>query len=782
MLNMDKIVQEFLAESHENIEQMEHDLLVLEKKPNAYDLLANIFRTIHNIKGTCGILAFPKLEALSHAGESLLSRLQSRQLTFTSQVGNTLLAMVDAIRTILANLESNQTEGDTDHSSLIETLTKLRQGVDISPTAPQQPVGANVPPAAPAQPTSQTILHPQPVHEDISPAAQPQPVATDAKILPKPAPAVTEGMEELQSRQSSCSSIRVDVGLLDKLMTQVSELVLVRNQILQVVEEGENTAWTAVAQRLNLITTELQGNVMKTRMQSISTIWNKFPRMVRDLAIFCSKQIRIEMEGKDTELDKTIIEAIRDPLMHLIRNSVDHGIESPETRTACGKPPEGCILLQATHESGHVIIKVSDDGAGMDFELIKQKAIQTGRITSEHAGRMSEQDILNLVFMQGISTAAKVTNVSGRGVGMSVVKTNIEKLGGTIDIQTRRGQGAIFKMKIPLTLTIMPALMVTCAKDRYAIPRANIQELLHLKTGEQEHIEMIHDAPVFRLRNTLLPLVYLSHELRLNERETRKNGHNRLDESKNKKETKSKEEIKIVVLQAGDRRFGLVVDKINDTEEIVVKPLGRHLKRIPVFAGATILGDGRVALILDVMGLAQLAKVVSEVRYKVAAERPAPTPVKSDSRQALLLCKVGKEGRMAMPLSTVARLEEFPISAFERVGNLEVVQYHNQILPIIRVFRVLYPGLAEAKSGQKSVQVVVYSQDGRSLGLAVDNIIDIVEEKIELQTNVRRSGILGCAVLQGRVTELLDIQNIIQNADVPMANPTVIADRNHEEQ
>src|SRR5271165_3795881 len=405
-------------------------------------------------------------------------------------------------------------------------------------------------------------------------------------------------MLETKVRDAAPETIRVGVNVLDKLMTLVGELVLARNQLLQISNTVEDASLQAVSQRMNLIATELQEQVMKTRMQPIGNIWGQFPRTVRDVALGCGKEVGIEMEGKETELDKTIIEAIKDPLTHLVRSSVDHGIELPEARVKAGKARVGRLILRAFHEGGQVNIEISDDGAGLSSDRIRKKAIERGVITAEQAARMTEREIFNLIFLPGFSTAEKVTNVSGRGVGMDVVKTNVEKIGGTVDVQSTLGRGTTVRVKIPLTLAIIPALVVTCGGDRYAIPQVSLLELVRVESDQAgKGIELVHGAPVYRLRGQLLPLVYLSRELKL--------------ATDARPPAEREGAVNIVVLQADGRQFGLVVDEINDTEEIVVKPLRKQLKTVKVFAGSSIMGDGRVALILDVLGLAQRAGVLS---------------------------------------------------------------------------------------------------------------------------------------------------------------------------
>jgi two-component system chemotaxis sensor kinase CheA len=541
------------------------------------------------------------------------------------------------------------------------------------------------------------------------------------------------------------TSIRVDVSLLDRLMNLVGELVLARNQILQYTPPERDSTFIASTQTLNLITSELQEGVMKTRMQPIGNIWDKFPRVVRDLSLACGKQIRLEMEGKDTELDKTLIEAIKDPLTHIVRNSVDHGIETPDKRTQKGKSAEGRLTLRAYHEGGQVNIEISDDGAGINPEKVKNKALEKSLITQEQAARMSDRELVNLIFLPGFSTAEKVTNVSGRGVGMDVVKTNIEKIGGTVDLQGTPGLGTTLKIKIPLTLAIIPALTVNCGGNRYAIPQVSLLELVRLD-GEQARtkVEMIKGTPVYRLRGNLLPLVYLDRELKV-EKMSRNNA------------------INIVVLQADERHFGLVVDSINDTEEIVVKPLGKQLKGLTAYAGATIMGDGKVALILDVMGLAQRAQVIREGRDRASMDQGAKAKETSGDRQTLLILGIGEQARMAIPLALVARLEEFRLSELEKSGEQDMVQYRGEIMPLIYLNRLFCSGNPLPQSDP--IQAVVYTAHGRSIGFVVDQIIDIVEEEITVKRSAKRSGILGTIVVQNRVTDLVDVEGIIRNQD-----------------
>ncbi|MGH9401668.1 MAG: chemotaxis protein CheA, partial [Terriglobia bacterium] len=460
---------------------LDRDLVELEKDPASLEILSSIFRAIHTIKGATGFLAFPKLESVAHSGESLLGRLRDGKLSLTAEITSGLLAMVDAVREMLGSIESGGTDGDRDYGLLIEGLKRLQT---TTLNAPLPSAEIRIPEIAETAesleaseapiPFGQILVRSGQVSEEELASALEAQKAGDPRRLGEilvergviPSLAVKNAIEEQKLTQVlsvAANTIRVDVGQLDKLINLVGELVLARNQIMQFSATQQGAGILEVSQRLDLITTELQEGVMRTRMQPIDTVWSKLPRIVRDLALNCGKQVRVEMEGKETELDKTVIEAIKDPLTHAVRNSIDHGIETPESRVAAGKSAEGCLSLRAFHEGGQVIIQISDDGAGINLDRVKQKAIECGLVTPEQAASMKEQEALNLIFLPGFSTALKVTNVSGRGVGMDVVRTNIEKIGGTVDVQSRAGQGATLKIKIPLTLAIIPALIVTSA-------------------------------------------------------------------------------------------------------------------------------------------------------------------------------------------------------------------------------------------------------------------------------------------------------------------------------
>lgn len=481
---------------------------------------------------------------------------------------------------------------------------------------------------------------------------------------------------------------------------------------------------------------------MKTRMQPIGMVWNKLPRVVRDMAVALGKQIRLEMDGAGTELDRTIIEAIKDPLVHLVRNACDHGIEPPDVRVRAGKPAQGRLTLRAYHEGGQVNIEIGDDGAGVDVTRVKQKAIEKGLLRPEQAEKLSDREAVNLIFQAGFSTAQTVTNVSGRGVGMDVVKSHIEKIGGVVDVFSRPGEGSTVKLKIPLTLAIIPGLVITSGGERFVIPQVSLLELIRLEGDSKEkHIEHVHGTPVYRRRGSLLPIAYLNEVLGLNS-------------------TERAEAVSMVVLQAEDRQFGLVVDGINDTQEIVVKPLGKQLKGLTVYAGATIMGDGRVALILDVLGIGQRSGVLAESHEpaRATAEQKAQSEIE---QQRLLLFRAGSFDRLAVPLSLVARLEEFPRSAIEYAGGCQVVQYRNRILPLVPLRTVLESGARDQDHDADPAQVIVFNDGDRSVGVIVDQILDVAEEAVTVRQKTGRKGFLGSAVVGKRVTDFLDLNHVI---------------------
>ncbi len=748
---MDDIVGEFLVESQEMLDQLDQDLLSLERDPSDAAVVEPIFRSFHTIKGTCGFLGFANLEELTHAAESLLAGVRDGDVAPSSVVIDALLASLDSIRAALEVIEVTESDSDFAADELVSRMHALRSDVpseiEGSTSAPDGGAGSSVDEARDQRVGDILVSKGEAERTDVEIAAAEQALGDQryiGEILVDDHTADRDDVisalgDQSSARQASSSgSIRVDVALLDDLMNLVGELVLTRNQILQLADGQSDSQYSGPSQRLNLITSELQEGVMKTRMQPIETVWRKLPRVVRDLAHQLGKQVRVEMEGKKTELDKTIIEAIKDPLTHIVRNTVDHGIETPDERIAAGKPAEGRLVLSASHEGGQVIIEASDDGGGIDLERVKAISVERGIIGADIASRMTDSEAANLIFVPGFSTADEVTSVSGRGVGTDVVKTNIEKIGGSVDVRTSSGEGTTIRIKIPLTLAIIPALSVTCGGNRYAIPQLSLLELVRLdESSGAGRIEYVHGAPVYRLRGRLLPIVYLRDELgvpRASDEEGRITN--------------------IVVLQADDRQFGLVVDQISDTQEIVVKPLNRLIQDISIYSGTTILGDGRVALILDVLGLAQQAKIVAAHGEHDALHDFGEvfSTADSGSSETLLLLGVGDGRRVAMPLSDVARLEEFKVEDIELAGVDEVVQYRGSIMPLVDLGSAI--GYGSWHSSESDViNVVVYHHEGRDVGLVVGEILDIVTHQVGEASPSE--------VIEGRVTDSVDVAEIV---------------------
>lgn len=746
MDEMDEVIEEFLVESYENLDQLDRDLVALEENPDETSRLASAFRTIHTIKGTCGFLGFSNLERVTHVGENLLSRLRDGELRLDAEITTGLLQMVDAVRTMLGTIEATHGDGDDDHASLVALLSALD-----SPREPAPLVGEQLVEAGAVRPDDVTLALAEQELGDDRPLGE---ILVDHGSVEAETVAATVGEPvrdqavggPVDARPGlSDSTIRVDVGVLDQLMNLVGELVLSRNNIVQHLGGSEEPAVLAASQRLDLVTGELQESVMKTRMQPIRNVWSKFPRIVRDLAISCGKQVRMETEGEETELDKSILEAIKDPLTHIVRNSVDHGVETPEARRAAGKPVEGVLRMRAYHEGGQVIIEIVDDGGGIDAAKVVAKAVERGVLTAQQAANISTRDALHLIFAPGFSTAAVVTNVSGRGVGMDVVKTNIEKIGGTVDVSSELGVGTTLRIKIPLTLAIVPAVIISCAGDRYAIPQVDVLEVVRIDdAGAAGAVEMLHHAPVYRLRGKLLPIIDLRHELGRPPAEL--------------------DALTIAVLGADDRQFGLVIDGVVTTEEIVVKPLGRLLRNVPCFSGATIMGDGSVALILDVVDIARRSGVLAATRDALLAESGTVGSSGSESSESVLVVSGGSDRRVAVALSDVARLEEFDPSVIEVSGGREVVQYRGELLPLVQLGELGPFGYAETSGGP--VVVVVLAWRGRQVGLVVDAIVDIAEAGPLLDAD----GSGQAMVVLDRVTEVLDVERTL-GAALPWMEP-----------
>jgi len=746
------LVEEFLVEGYEIVDALDADLLALERDPSDPVLLASVFRRVHSIKGACGFLGFLQLERVTHAGENLLSLLRDRTLPWSPPIAGALLALADAIRLLLATIEETGAEGAPRHDHLIATLSELQ--------APAEQVAL----PAHAQATAEGGLFGQMLvqrglidADDIKFAAHEQQLGDPrhlGEILVDRGRVSSEdvltALHEQEAHRSGLAdaTVRIGVEVLDGLVTLVSELVLARNQVLQNAEAVADARLTRTVGRLDVITSELQEAVLGTRMQPVGTVWSRFPRIVRDVANARGKQALVEMVGAETEVDRTILEAIRDPLTHVVRNAVDHGIERPEERLAAGKPPEGRLLLRAWHEGGQVHLEISDDGAGIDVDAVRRTAVSRGLLDAQEAASAGERELLQLVFIPGFSTAAQVTNLSGRGVGMDVVRTNVERIGGAIDLSSERGLGTTLKVRVPLTLAIIPGLVVAQARERFVLPQASLNELIRLDPGAggggSAAVEHVAGAPVLRLRGRLLPLAFLADLLG----DAGAAGVHARPGGTGPAGT-------VAVLTAGDRRFGLVVGEVRDVEEIVVKPLGAGLSDVRLFSGATIMGDGQVALILDVVALAQRTGVIGAGAAGESDEVVPGTPDDETGDELLLLGSGDR--RLAVPLASVARLEELPAAACEWAGGQEVIRYRDEILPLVRVRELLDPTLRpDRPPASDLLQVVVLTAPWRA-GLVMDAIIDVVRAQATLHPEGRRPGVLGSMVLQGRVTDLLDL-------------------------
>jgi two-component system chemotaxis sensor kinase CheA len=718
---MDDLLPEFLTETNEALAELDLALVKLERTPDDKATLSLIFRMVHTIKGTCGFLGLPRLEHVAHAAENVLGKVRDGELVATPDVINLVLAALDRIKLIVAGLAAAGSEPAGDDSGIIKALDRALEG-DFAASA-----------AAAAEKT------------DGKPAAD----AHDA------APAADAPAES----QAGPQTIRVTVDLLEDLMTLVGELVLTRNQLLQLSRAQGTTAFSAPLQRLSQITSDLQEGVMKTRMQPIGNAWNKLPRLVRDLAQETGKKIALEMRGQETELDRQVLELMRDPLTHMVRNSADHGLETPEERRAAGKPETGRIMLNAYHEGGHILIEVADDGRGLDVSRIREKALSKGLATEAELASMTETQIRAFIFRAGFSTAAAITAISGRGVGMDVVRSNIEQIGGTIELASTFGSGSCFTIKIPLTLAIVSALIVSASGERFAIPQISVMELVRVgkensaATGEDGKakaggmaIEHIGETPVLRLRDRLLPLISLGPLLQM------------------ERAGAMPETMTVVVTSVGSGLLGIVVDEVFDTEEIVVKPVAPILRHVTMFSGNTILGDGSVIMILDPNGVARSAGVAS--RSSSGAGESAKTGTNSNERVALLLFRAGNEKTpLAVPLSLVARLEDIPVSKIEGSSGGYVTQYRGRLMPLIAMDQGGFqPGRriedadadAPANDAEPTQPVLVFADGERSMGLMVDAIVDVVHDRLRIEIGGTRPGLLGTAVIAGQAADVLD--------------------------
>ncbi len=836
---MDDLLSEFLTATNESLAELDVELVQLEQNPNDQELLGNIFRLMHTIKGTCGFLGLPRLESVAHAGENVLGKVRDGEMEVTPETVTVILESIDQIRVLLEQLEATETEPEGDDSDLIARLNAFAEGGGAG-SAPAEAAAAEAPAAAqeapeapeapeaseksdssevsldeleaafqaakgpeelaveaaakgaPAEGEAETASEPaseQPAADEAA-AAQPA-AATQAPAKPTPAPAKSKAKAGTPAGDAKAAdgkkegsvanqSLRVNVDVLENLMTMVSELVLTRNQLLQILRSQSESEFAAPLQRLNHVVSELQEGVMATRMQPIGNAWAKLPRIIRDLAHELGKKIDLVMKGAETELDRQVLELIKDPLTHMVRNSADHGLEMPADRLAAGKPETGQVILNAFHEGGHIIIEISDDGKGLSSEKIKEKCIENGLAGEADLDTMTEQQIQQFIFKAGFSTAAEVTSVSGRGVGMDVVRTNIEKIGGTIELTSVEGRGTKFVIKIPLTLAIVSALIVECASERFAIPQLSVVELVRASAHTEHTIERINGTPVLRLRNRLLPLVNLRDLLKLEpvaaeetvvtaddsdgkESEVVEIGNESQptdDASVSQDEAAAasdEEEVFIVVAQIGTYSMGIIVDRVFDTEEIVVKPVAPILRDIQLFSGNTILGDGSVVMILDPNGIAATTGEIS-VGEGGEDEVADTQNVTSGDSVAMLVFNAVDDTPKAVPLALVARLEEIDLSRVEFSNGQYVVQYRGQLMPLVLMNR------DEKLASEGRQPVLVFSDRNRSMGLVVKEIVDIVEDRMNIELSSDRDGYIGTAVIDDKATDIVDASYYLTQA------------------
>lgn len=790
-IEYDENLHAFREESLEHLADIENDLLAFEGAGAAMDkdLVNKVFRAAHSIKGGAGFMGLTVIQDLAHAAENVLGLIRSEKLVPAPDIINVLLLAFDELQQLIENVN------DCNTIQIQEYLTALNAIYEANEVPPVTAESAPEPAVKSEVATEGAVDDSEPMEEteviiESGPAPLSSLVASDSSPPEE---------KESIGKQPTDSSIRVAVSLLDELMNLAGELVLSMNQLLQTINSSHTSNAEAVGQRIDLVTSELQEAIMLTRMQPIGNVFNKFPRVVRDLSARLGRQIELTMVGEDVDLDKTILESISDPLTHLVRNSVEHGIETPDERTGKGKSPKGCIILRAFHEAGQVVIEISDDGKGIDGNMLVEVAMNKGLITADQAVAMSEKERINLILMPGFSTASEVTDVSGRGVGMDVVKTNLDTLGGSIAIDSEVDKGSTISIKLPLTLAIIPCQIVKTGRERYAIPQANLEELLRIPAAQvKNRVERVGDAAVVRLRGNLLPLIKLSDVLDIKATyEDVYSGEILQDRRKNIADRRSKQSplltsdeqehiseeplandqqhrgggerrhspastLNIVVVSAGTMKYGLIVDQLHDSEEIVIKPLGCHLQHCKGYAGATIMGDGQISLILDVSNLAKMAGLTSfdntdRATEVAAAETDAIRQRKNE--QALLTFKSSVEENFAIPLDQVERIEKIKRSHVEVMGGKRVMQYRGGSLPLLTIDDV---AMVQPLVDLDDLLVFVFDLSGHSVGLLASGPVDALETTVEIdELTLNQAGIMGSTIINGQTTMMVDILDLV---------------------
>ncbi|MEM9368343.1 MAG: chemotaxis protein CheW [Planctomycetota bacterium] len=755
------LLNEFVEEATEHLSDIEIQLLQIEAMGEDVDdgLVNTVFRAIHSVKGAAGFLGLTQINELSHHLEDVLGRVREGKLTPDPYNVDVMLKSADRLKTLIDDVE---TSNASDNSELCEKLKAVLDGAGAksdsaaagnSAESQLDEVSHRIEEATAPEPPDEAqgdqAEHVLETNEDPAPAQAP--AASNGTVTPARSSAKKtddSGADSKATRRAPESTIRVGVRVLDRLMNLAGELVLSRNQLMQTLaaislkeDATRQSSLDKIALGLDQVTTELQETIMQTRMQPIGNVFNKFPRVIRDLSASLGKEIQLKTEGNEVETDKTIVEAIADPLTHLIRNSCDHGIESPDVRTASGKDATGSVVLKAYHQAGKVMIEIIDDGAGMDPEKLRRKAVEKGVLSEEAAARMSDADAVNLIFAPGFSTAAAVTDVSGRGVGMDVVRTNIEKIGGSVEVTSKLGAGSTVSITLPLTLAIIPAMIVEVSGHRYALPQSSIAELVQTD-GKEKCIQQINHAEVLKLRGKLLPLVRLREVLGLNPGEEGDFGNDH----------------QLVVLETGRCRCALAVDRVIDSEEIVVKPLGRHLNELPMLAGSTILGDGHVAMILDASGVA----IDAEAHDSAASMDDAALDGAASDLQRLVLISVSPNDHFAIPMDIVSRIERINRERVEMIGSQRLMQYRGGTLPLLNIEDVVE--VTQVDDPDESF-VIVFKVCGHEAGLQVPYLEDIRDCDLNgsLET-LRQTGVAGVAIIGEHSTRMLDLYGLTEVA------------------
>jgi two-component system chemotaxis sensor kinase CheA len=729
---MDDLLREFLTETNEALDVLDVELVRFEQEPNNFQILDNIFRLVHTVKGTCGFLGLTRLESLTHSAETLMGQFRAGK-PVTAEAVTLILTTIDRIKALLEALEAEEHEPDGADHDIIAALELLAQ---VDETVPATPAPMATAPAAPAKPAAA----PAPVAR-VEPAAgngngSAQADGSTAVNGAGNASGISNGDSDRGGIAGQ--SIRVNLDTLDHLMTMVSELVLTRNQLLEIVRRHTESEFKLPLQRLSNVTAELQEGVMKTRMQPIGNAWQKLPRIVRDLAAELDRKIELELIGAETELDRQVLDLIKDPLTHMVRNCAAHGIETPQARHDAGKPEHGTIRLSAHHQGGHIIIEIADDGRGLDTPRIRAQVIARGLASEAEVDKMSEAQLHRFIFSPGFSTATEITNIAGRGVGMDVARANIDSIGGTIDVRSVRGRGTTFIIKIPLTMAIVSALIVEAGGERFAIPQIAVLELVRVRSDSEHRIDWLKETPVLRSRNKLLPVAHLKKLLAID------------PSSDIDAETGF-----IVVMQIGSETFGVVVDSVSQTEEIVVKPMSESLSDVTMFSGNTILGDGSVVMIIDPHGIAAAIGTLDGAETQAGAEMDGEHAAAEEQTTAMLLFRAGSAQQKAVPLSLVTRLEVIDSRAMELSNGQRLLQYRGQLMPLVPVNE----NVRIREEGHQPL--VVFSDEERSMGLLVDEIVDIVDDPLDIEIASERPGVLGSAVIKGQATEVIDVSHFL---------------------